>query len=231
MANTLAGAGSLLTVPLLVLLGLPGTIANGTNRIGVFVQCAMAAWRFRAEGVSGFRHSWPVLPPLVAGSVIGAVLISHVNDATFETAFGVAMLLFMPPILFPRSLASPATGKAGHRSPLVLTAAFLVIGLYGGAIQAGIGILLVIALSYAGHDLVRANSVKVVVNGAQALVVLPVFIAQRQVAWLPALVLAVGVAVGGEVGARLAVRRGERVIRPVLAACALALAGHMIGLY
>jgi len=53
--NTLAGGGSLITVGLLVFLGLPGTLANGTNRIGVLVQNLTSAWRFRAEGVPGLR--------------------------------------------------------------------------------------------------------------------------------------------------------------------------------
>lgn len=60
IVNTLAGGASVLSVPLLVLVGLPGTIANGTNRVGVFVHNAVASWRFRAEGVSGIRSSLPV---------------------------------------------------------------------------------------------------------------------------------------------------------------------------
>jgi uncharacterized membrane protein YfcA len=108
---------------------------------------------------------------------------------------------------------------------------FFAIGLYGGAFQAGVGILLVFALSYAGYDLVRANSIKVVVVFAITFFAVPVFIAADQVAWLEALVLTIGFAAGGELGSRIAVRGGERVIRPVLAAAVLALAGRMFGLY
>jgi uncharacterized membrane protein YfcA len=87
------------------------------------------------------------------------------------------------------------------------------------------------ALSYVGYDLVRANSMKVVLNAALTAVALPVFIAQGQVAWAPGLVLAAGFALGGELGARLAVRGGERLIRPVLAVAVIALAGRMMGMY
>ena len=59
VVNTLAGGASALTVPLLVLVGLPGTLANGTNRVGILTQNVVAAWRFRAEGVSGFRAAVP----------------------------------------------------------------------------------------------------------------------------------------------------------------------------
>ena len=62
IVNTLAGGGSLVTLPLLVLMGLPGTIANGTNRVGILVQSLAAAWRFHGDGVSGWRDAVPALP-------------------------------------------------------------------------------------------------------------------------------------------------------------------------
>lgn len=228
--NTLAGGGSLVSVPLLVLVGLPGNVANGSNRVGIFAQSIVAAWRFRAEGVSGFRRAVPVLVPIAAGSVIGAFVISQVADATFEKLFGVLMVILLVPILFG---APTATGEArgwlsSRRASFLV---FLGIGLYGGAFQAGVGIALVIALSYAGYDLVRANSIKVVVNTVLTAVALPVFLAQGQVVWIPALLLATGYSVGGALGARIAVRGGERVIRPVLAVAVIGLAGRMLGLY
>lgn len=228
--NTLAGGGSLVSVPLLVLVGLPGTVANGTNRVGIFAQSIVAAWRFRAEGVSGFRRAVPVLVPIAIGSALGAFFISQVADETFETLFGVLMVLLLVPILFGTPAATGEV-RGWLSSPRASFLVFLAIGLYGGAFQAGVGIALVIALSYAGYDLVRANSIKVVVNAALTAVALPVFVAQRQVVWVPALLLALGYSLGGALGARIAVRGGERVIRPVLAVAVLALAGRMLALY
>jgi uncharacterized membrane protein YfcA len=229
IANTLAGGASLLTVPLLVLVGLPGTVANGTNRFGVCVQNIVASWRFRAEGVSGFRDAVPVLLPVAVGSTIGATVISQVSDTTFERLFGVVMVLLLLPMLGPGGSAKRGAGPRWSAPTRSLV--FFLIGLYGGAFQAGVGIALVMALSYAGFDLVRANSIKVVVNALLTAVALPVFILQGQVLWLPGAILAVGFVGGGLVGVRLAVRGGERVIRPVLAVCVLALAGRMLGLY
>jgi len=227
IVNTIAGAGSLLTVPLLVLLGLPGNLANGTNRVGVCVQSAVAAWRFRAEGVPGFRAAAPLLVPTLAGSVTGAYAISTASDKTFERLFGVVMIALLVLVL-----RAPAARPASERKPVALVAPLLfAIGLYGGALQAGVGIALVFALSYAGFDLVRANSIKVVLILALTAAALPVFVVQHQVAWLPAGVLAAGQSLGASVGARLTVRGGERAIRPVLAAASLALVGRMLGLY
>jgi hypothetical protein len=112
----------------------------------------------------------------------------------------------------------------------VRTLVFFGIGLYGGAIQAGVGLFLVMALSRAGLDLVKANAVKVVVVGAFTLVAVPVFVFEGLVAWGPALWLTVGFFAGGAVGARLAVLGGERLIKPVLAIAVVVLAARMLGL-
>ncbi|MBI4515670.1 MAG: sulfite exporter TauE/SafE family protein [Deltaproteobacteria bacterium] len=230
IVNTMAGAGSLLTVPLLVLAGLPGTLANGSNRVGIFIHNVVAAWSFRAEGVSGFRQALPLLIPVALGSSAGALVISQVTDKTFERLFGLVMIVLLLPILWqPRRLAAGA--PAEHRSPRVTFAIFLLIGLYGGLFQAGVGLALLLALSFAGNDLVRANSVKVVINAALTGAALPVFVWQGQVVWQPALLLALGLGLGGGIGARLTVRGGERIIRPVLALAVVALAGRMLGLY
>jgi uncharacterized membrane protein YfcA len=106
---------------------------------------------------------------------------------------------------------------------------FFLVGLYGGAFQAGVGLLLVAALSRSGFDLVNANAVKVVITVALALSALPVFILNGQVAWGPALVLAAGFAAGGFVGARLTVKGGERLLRPVLLLAVVALSGRLVG--
>lgn len=228
VVNTLAGGGSLLTVPLLVLVGLPGTLANGTNRIGVLIQSAVAAWRFRAEGVPGMREALPLLLPLVLGSSLGALAIARVTDETFERVFGLLMLALLVPTLYG---SRRSKGTARPWPPWLRFALFFAIGVYGGAIQAGVGLVLVAALSRAGLDLVRANSVKVIVVLVFTVPAVVVFLAAGQVVWAPALVLAAGFAGGAALGARVAVRGGERVIRPVLLVSMLALAGRMLGLY
>ena len=231
IVNTLAGAGSLITVPLLVLAGLPGGVANGTNRVGVLLQSGVAAWRFRALGVGGLREAVPVLIPVSVGSLLGAWGISQVSDAWFERAFGVVMLLLLVPLL--REAAAPRRERSTppeHLGPRwALT--FFAIGVYGGAFQAGVGIPLLFALSYAGFDLVRGNAIKVIVNAVLTATAVPVFLLAGQIAWGPAGVLALGYVAGAALGARLAVRGGEKLIRPVLAVAVIALAGRMLGLY
>lgn len=227
VVNTLAGGGSLLTVPLLTFLGLPGTLANGTNRIGVLVHNGVASWGFWREGVSGFGTALPLVLPVALGAVIGALGASRLSDASFERAFGLLMLALLIPLLRPRD----PERRSRPLAALPRTLLFFAIGVFGGAFQAGVGILLLYGLSLGGADLVRSNAVKVVLNFCFSLLVLPIFASAQQVALPEGCALAGGFAVGGLLGPRVAVRGGERVIKPVLAFAVVALAGRMLGLY
>ncbi|MBD32036.1 MAG: integrase [Acidimicrobiaceae bacterium] len=228
IVNAMAGGGSLLTVALLnVFVGLPGLVANGTNRVGVLVQNASSVASYRKEGVRGFGRAVPVIVPVIAGSLLGSLLVSSVTDETFERIFGILMV----PLLF-LSLRSPKNvGSQINWHPLTTAVVFFGIGLYGGAFQAGVGLLIVVALSRSGLDLVNANAVKVVVILVLTTIAVPVFVIRGQVDWGFAAVLAIGFAAGGWIGARVAVRGGERIIKPVLIGAVVALAGRMIGLY
>ncbi|MFO0687352.1 MAG: sulfite exporter TauE/SafE family protein [Myxococcota bacterium] len=228
--NTLAGGGTLLTVPALVYFGLPATVANGTNRIGVLLQNVFATRGFRREGFDALAESLPIVLPAVIGSIAGATVAARMSSELFEKVFGVAMVALLVPILRPPTAKRdpmPATG----RSAAANAAIFGAIGFYGGSIQAGVGIFVVAALARSGLDLVRANAVKVILVGALTAVALPVFLLHGQIDWPLALALASGFSLGGSVGARVAARGGERVIKPVLVASVLAMAGRMLGLY
>jgi len=229
--NTLAGGGSLLTVPLLVIFGLPGTIANGTNRVGVLVQCLVACWRFDAEGISEFRSALPLLPAVVLGSLVGAAMATQIPDPIFEQIFAGIMLILLVPMLRGGTPRSASAAASPRWSPLTRHVVLFAIGLYGGALQAGVGLLLLFALNRAGFDLVRANAIKIVIVTALAITAVPVFVFERQVAWWPAAFVSIGFTLGAAVGARITAIGGETAIRRALAVAVLALAGHLFGLY
>lgn len=225
--NSIAGGGSLLTVPLLVFAGVPGNLANGSNRVGILTSSAAAAAEFRRLGVGSLKQAAPVLIPVMVGSFAGSSLVGLLTDATFERVFGFLMV----PILI-LSLRKPKPKPEGSSWPLWVTSVvFFFIGVYGGAFQAGIGLVLIVALSHTGLGLVVANSVKVLVNLAVTLVALPTFILNGNVAWYPALILAAGLMVGGVLGANATVRGGEKIVRPVMIAAVIAFSGRLLGLY
>ncbi len=225
--NSMAGGGSLLTVPLLSVVGLEGLVANGTNRVAVLVQNASSAYSYAKRGVDVWKRSVPVVVPAVVGGLVGATIISNLDDKVFEKLFGVLMLpLLAIAIWKPKATAAPRPWPTW-----LSVVVFFLVGVYAGSIQAGVGIILLLILARAGFDLVEANAIKTLVILGVTVTAVPVFIYKGQVDWLPAVVLASGMAIGGYVGAKFAVEGGERVIRPVLVVSVLALAGRMIGLY
>ncbi len=225
--NSVAGGGSTLTVPLLVLAGVPGNSANGSNRVGILTSTVAAAASFHRLGVKGLSHAVPIFGPVLLGSLVGSVGISRLTDEAFETVFG---LIMIPLILL--SIRKPKFRTDGDRwSPPVVAIVFFGIGIYAGAVQAGVGLVLLAALTRAGLDLVTANHVKVLVNVAVTTVALPVFIVQGKVDWLPALVLAGGFTVGGWLGAHATVRGGDRLIRAVMVVASIGLAAKLLGLF
>lgn len=227
--NTMAGGGSLLTVPLLVFADVPGNAANGSNRVGVLAGSMSATDTFRRLGVAGWAGIGRILVPTVVGALVGSVLISQLTDEHFERVFGLVMI----PILA-LSLIKPDPQKLQNRpqwSWWVTTVVFFAVGIYGGSIQAGIGLILIVALTRAGIDIVTTNHIKVIVTFVYTVFALPVFIVNGDVYWLPATVLAAGLAAGSVVGARITVAGGERVVRPVLVVSVIAMSGHLLGLY
>lgn len=225
--NAIAGGASLLTVPLLVLTGVPGNAANGSNRLGVITSSLTAAIEFKRRGVHNLKKVVSVLVPVVAGSLVGSLLISQLTTEQFERAFGFIMV----PVLI-LSLRKPKPKADGTVWPVWLNRlVFFGIGIYGGAFQAGIGLLMMVALARSGLDLVTANSVKVLINLAVSMVALPVFIAQGFFELVPAVILAIGFALGGTLGAAVSVKGGEKVIRPIMIIAVLAFSGRLLGLY
>ena len=225
--NTMAGGGSTITVPLLVFAGVPGTYANGSNRVGILPACLAAVLSFRRLGVSGFRDARIIFLPVLFGSLAGSLLINKLGDDQFERLFA---LLVIPIVILTLMPPTPKERKSSwRRSTMILI--FFVVGLYGGAIQAGVGLVMVLALSRSGFDLVTANSIKVMINAFVTVVALPVFIFSGKISWGPALVLAAGLTAGGWIGAKWTVEGGERVVRWVMVFAALGLSGKLVGLY
>jgi uncharacterized membrane protein YfcA len=212
----------------LVTLGLPATVANATSRVGVFAQSLSAVAGFRQEGMRDLRRAASIVPAMLVASWVGARVASDLDDAVFERAFGAIMLLALPVILWnPR----PA-GARVDRAPApqwLQQVIYFAIGLYAGAIQAGVGIPLTLALVGAARlDLVRASSVKVALTTATTAIALAQFVWAGKVVWAHGLILAVGMAIGGYVGSRAGARAGERLLRPALTICVVFFAVRML---
>ena len=216
--NTLAGGGSFITLVALEFAGLSSTMANGTNRVAIEVQTIMAVLGFKSKGVSNFKMTLHFAIPALLGAIVGAYVVIDLPDVVFHRILAVAMLFMLFTIVFDvKSWLKNRKITMTPRRRLLAYPAFFVVGFYGGAIQAGVGFLLIAALVLiAGEDLVRTNSHKVFIVAVYTLFVLILFALRGQVNWLLGLLLAIGNGIGAWAASRLAVTKGEKIVRVVL---------------
>jgi uncharacterized protein len=229
--NTVAGSGSLLTLPVLIYLGLPPTVANGTNRVGVLLQNLVSTASFRQQKVLDLRQGIAPIIPAVVGWLAGAVLAANLDQTMMKRAIAVLMLVMLivmlvKPERWLRGHAESFTLHVGAREAVI----FFFIGIYGGFIQAGVGVFILAALVLGvGMDLVHANGLKVLVILAGTAAALLVFQRNGQVNWGIGLILAAGQALGALAASRMSVKRGAPFIRWFLIAVILISSLDMLG--
>ena len=215
--NVVAGGGSLLTVPVMLFIGVPGPVANGTNRIAILAQNLTAILAFLRGGYSDFRLSVTLALASLPGAVAGALLGTRLEGIWFNRVVAVVMLavLLLSATGLGKRAAEPAPAAAPTRRRWWLGHLGMVVtGFWGGFIQLGVGFLFAPVLERTlGLDLVRVNMHKVFVIFTYTVVALAIFAAEVPLLWLVGLVLAIGNSIGGWLGATLSMRRGERAIR------------------
>lgn len=205
--NTLAGSGSLVTLAMLDAMGIPANVANATNRVGVAVQNIVGIATFQRSGNMPLRRQsiWLVVPSVI-GAGIGAWLASSLDKDQMRTVIGIVMCVMLVVILIRPNqwLREQSEVKPGRPSFLTL-GLFFVIGIYGGFIQAGIGVFLLSALVLGmGYSLKEANMVKLVIVLFLTIGALFIFWRQGLIWWGIGALMAVGQSIGAWLGARFA---------------------------
>jgi len=224
--NSVAGGGSFLTLPALVLSGLPPVVANATGTVALLPGYLSGAWGFRADlqappGLTLVRLA--VLS--LAGGAAGAALLLLTGERTFAALVPwlllVATVLFaVAPLLMRRARARAGTAASRWRA----SAGVLLVSAYGGYFNGGLGILLLALFGLLGqHDLHAANAGKNVVSALLTAVAVLVYLAGGLVAWPQALAMMLAATAGGYAGARLARRMPPLVLRVVIVAIGLAM--------
>ncbi len=214
--NVMAGGGSNLTLPALMIMGLPADIANATNRVGVFLQCLV--------GVKGFNHHkmlekndiGPILVPTLLGAGVGAICASFFPSSYLKPALLITMVCMSLVILIKPSAVIPALGEPHSKLKRFSKAWWILFfsGIYGGFVQAGVGFILIAALAGGlRYDIVRANALKLVCTGMLTSIALVIFIWRGQVEWIPGLVLAVGTMAGAQVGVNMALSVSQNMMK------------------
>lgn len=213
--NTLAGSGSLLTLPLLIFLGLPANVANATNRIGVMLQSLVAVGGFKQKKVFEWKEGVWLTIPAVIGSFIGAAFAVNINEQVMSRIIGFLLVFMFFLILYKPDKWLQSNEKFKNAKPsFVRVVLFLGIGFYGGFIQAGVGYFLLAGLVLgAGHELVKANAIKSLIVFVLTVAALSVFIYNGQVNYMYGITLGMGNMLGAWIATRVAIKRGAKFIR------------------
>ncbi len=228
--NVMAGGGSSLTLPTLIFMGLDGAMANGTNRVALFFQNVLGVWSFRREKVSRLSQSLKLAVWTLPGAVIGAFAAVRISDEWFQRILGIVLVGVVVSMLIPRS-SNHETSPEGVSSKWAYPALVLV-GFYGGFIQLGVGfVIMAIIYHLLRVDLVYTNMHKLAIVLVYTLPALMIFAWTGNVNWVMGISLASGNSFGAFWAAKLAVRKGEKVIRFVLVVAVLIIAARMLNLF
>lgn len=230
--NTLAGGGSIISLSILMFLGLPANIANGTNRIAIFLQNIAAVGSFRQQKVLDHKKGFWLAIPATIGSVIGAWIATDLNEEIIEKAIAIVMLIMMIVILYkPQRWLKGKKELQDKKVTVGQMILFFVIGIYGGFLHMGVGYALLAGIVLgAGYDLVKANAIKVFIILIWSPVILVVFMINGQVNYLYGIILSIGNIIGALIASRLAVKQGASFVRWVIIAVILLTAAHVFGL-
>jgi uncharacterized membrane protein YfcA len=222
--NSVAGGGTLVSFPALVWLGLPSVTANATSTVAIWPGTVGGMWGYRRELRSAEPRMLALVIPSLLGGILGALLLRWTPPAIFDTL--VPFLILFATLLFmaqgPIQRGMNTAGAPAHNSTTWFIGAALFqlfVGIYGGYFGAGIGILMLAALSILGiSDIHQMNGLKnffaLSINGIAALY----FIWANMVSWPDVLLMAVGAIIGGYGGAGVARRMGRTAVRAVVIA-------------
>ena len=225
--NTLAGGGSVLVLPTLILAGLPSTLANTTNRIAILFQSTTGTIRFhkyKKLNISSVKH---ITVAAILGSVIGSFFAVKMTSDVFDKVLGVVFLFILIMMLKPEK-------KAEYKKfpRIVEFIIFFIVGFYGGFIQAGMGFILLATLKFIEHfNLVKANAVKVFMIMSYTIPAVLVFWISGKLVWKYGLILAAGNVIGSYIGVHVAVRNSEKIIKTILSAAIVLACLKLFGVF
>jgi uncharacterized membrane protein YfcA len=225
--NTVAGGGSLISMPILIFMGLPGTVANGTNRVAILAQNIFAVGGFHSKGVQlPFPYTYYLSAVSLVGGLIGAWLATDISDVVFNRILAIVMIVVVLSIVFNRSSAKQGS-EENLSTPRVILGCilFFFLGIYGGFLQAGIGFLVIALLTHVNNfNLVKINYIKVfaalLYTGAAVLI----FALGDKIIWTIGLTLAIGQSIGAWYASRWSVGAGEKWIKRILVVSVIAMA-------
>ena len=215
--NVMAGGGSMLSVPIMIFLGVPGTIANATNRIAILPQNISAVWAFYRKGFSNFKLSLSLGLCTIPGTIIGAHIASNVANDQFNHLLAIIMVIVLIVMSLPQA-KTISTDQSPSKKRLITGHLLMgLIGFWGGFIHIGVGFLLMPVLNRVMQlDLITTNAHKVMLVLCYTVVALVVFASQLELIWKYGIALGIGTWIGAWIAANMQIKQGIGAIKVTL---------------
>lgn len=229
--NVFAGGGSLITMPLLVLLGLPVSVANGTNKLGLIFGGAAGTVNFAKRGEINFKEVFPVIPVSLTGVFLGSKLSINIDDRFYTLTLSIVMVIMLLVILIkPQRFLKFGNGEVNIKKLMI---SFSIIGFYAGFIQVGMGYLVITALSLSTNfNLLKITAYKVVIAGFIFVSIsTSIFIFYGKVNFIYGLALGGGNALGAYIASNVAIENGDKIFKPILIASVVGMSVKLSGIY
>ena len=229
--NVNAGGGSTITLPTLIFLGLDSALANGTNRIAIFIQNISAVYSFKKEKYQQFDVSLKLSALTLPGAIVGALLAVNLSNAVFQKILGIVMIGIILSMIIPQKKINYSDHN-NIKIPLSAYIAMFGIGFYGGFIQVGVGFILMATLQRLMRlNLVYVNMHKVFIVLIYTIPALLIFMLTDNVNWIFGIALAAGNATGAWWAAKFAVKKGEKLIKIILVVAVFIMSLKLLGVF
>jgi len=213
MFGAMIGGGTLLSLPFLMLIGLPAPVAVATERFGGLGQTAASFVKFARSQ----KIMWPFVPLLtiisVVGSIIGAQILVTIDVELLHNAIGVILLLLLPLTFLKRSVGIEHN-KVGRRSLIVGSILYFFVQIFAAFFGGGTGILVAYTLMFCfGLTVLEASATKIIPWFFLSVTSLVIFALNDLINYQLGIVLLLGMTIGGYLGAHIALKKGDAWIK------------------
>lgn len=229
LINSIAGGGSSLSLPIMIFLGMPPTVANGTNRIGLIIGNLSSVHNLAKHGYLNKKLFWQLFWPSLVGALLGVGFLANIGDKVFQAIIAGAICL----VVIMSHARKDIFGKPPSTPPEKLTPGgaigFALVSVYGCIVQIGVGFVQIFSLTrYTGLDPIHVNALKNCLTTVFLVVSTAVLAFTGKVNWPIALIMAAGAWCGGYFGSALQRKKGNKFIQNFISVSSLGMAAYLI---
>ncbi len=215
--NTMAGGGSLILLPILILMGMPTNLANGTNRVAILVQTLTSTAVYHQKKLFSIKTALKLGIPTLIGAIIGSLIAVQFPENLFQIILGIVLLIVASWLIFSPYAQESTIHPLLNTFSMVTYIAFFFTGVYGGFIQAGVGYIILFLLNACiGFSLMHTNVYKSIITAIYTPATILIFVCHGQIDWKTAIILSIGHGIGGLIGGHLTIRIQEKWIRLIV---------------